>query len=256
MRTPVTTWWVAQGFTLVEMLVVLTMIGILTAIVLPTMVGLFTAGGDAQAYNALAGQLTAARSLAIQQRTHAGVHAQLADTSGRYTKGLVNTCFTAVVWHDPNDTSNPNRFVLAEGFAPQKLPSSMAFGRVDKTFYDQSAGQYTSTVASQPEEFTCLTFEFAPSGQLATRRDVTFPSNDPNHPAFDASQKDTRAYLWDPQVAEAARADPNYAELPNAAVLFDYSEFAALPQDDRPTYLAKYGQLIAINTYTGTPVGR
>ncbi|MCJ7543472.1 MAG: prepilin-type N-terminal cleavage/methylation domain-containing protein [Phycisphaerae bacterium] len=250
----------AESFTLMEMLVVLVVIGILSAIVLPSMVGLFTAGSDAQAYNVLAGQLVAARGLAIQHRTHAGVHAQLADPTGAFTGRIPTACFTAIVWEvlkDPTDPNQGTHFVLAEGFSPQKLPGQMAFGRVEPPFYDPSVESYepNQLTGDARWRFTSLTFVFASNGQLVDGKTVVFPNDDPNHPAFDASQKDTsRAYLWDPNVANDD--DPCCNTSVNAAVMFDWGKFISFTsEDDRKLYLEKYGQIIAVNRYTGTLLG-
>lgn len=234
----------ALAFTMIEMLLVLAVIAILGAIVLPSMVGLFTAGADAQAYNVLAGQLAAARSLAIQQRTYAGVHAQRADPNGQHLKALADTCFTAVVWHDPNDTADPNRFTLAEGFSPQKLPGFMAFGRVDDPFFADPSGPYDPAEIAK-DSFTSLTFVFDSAGQLAVGQTVNFLDDDPSHPAFYSAEKNNRGYLWNPTVAQSVAA----------AVMFDYGKFPALP-DQRPDFLTKSGQIIAVNQYTGTPLER
>jgi Tfp pilus assembly protein FimT len=224
------------------LLVVLFVIGILAAIVLPSTVRLFTAGADAQAYNALAGQLTGARMLAIQQRTFAGVHAQLADVTGLFTKNMPIACFTAVVQQDPNE-----KFILAEGFSPRKMPGSTAFGRVDTNFCNASTGIYEPAVNNSPQQFTSLTFVFAPNGRLADKT-VTFDTD--SNGAFGA--KSNRAYLWDPAVANDSSLCSNSVK---AAVMFDWSKFV-LPATDRPAYLTNYGQIIAVNLYTGTPLGR
>jgi len=229
----------AEAFTLVELLVVLFIIGLMATVVLPSIVGLFTAGSDAQAYNLLVGQLAAARMVAIQNRTYAGVHIQLADANGgTYLKNLTNTCFSAIIWHDPNDSANPNRFILAEGYAPQKMPASMAFGGV-------AGGNYRPD-PNQLNLFTTLTFVFASNGQLEDGKTITFD----NTTAGFANSTTSRAYLWNSSDADNSACNSSV----KAAVLFDYDKF--LKATDKPTYLTNYGQLLAINLYTGTVLGR
>ncbi len=230
------------AFTLTELLVVIFVIGLLAAVVLPSTMSLFTAGADAQAYNALAGQLAAARMLAIQQRTYAGVHAQLADPNGTYTRGLVNTCFTAVVQQDPNGD-----FILAEGFSPHKMPGSIAFGRVDGPFYDKNTGKY---LPNDPNRFACLTFLFAPNGQLEAGKTVIY-ATDANQPVFFDNTRKT--YLWDKSVANHNDCKPSV----KAAVMFNYDKFNKINLfTDKDTFLKQYGQMIVVNLYTGTLLGR
>jgi prepilin-type N-terminal cleavage/methylation domain-containing protein len=229
-----------RAFTLVELLVVLFVIGILAAIVLPSTVGLFTAGADAQAYNALAGQLAAARMLAIQQRTFAGVHAQLADVTGSFTKNMPIVCFTAVVQQDPN-----GNFILAEGFSPRKMPGSTAFGRVVLPFW---IGSNYAPLAGNDERFrfTSLTFMFAPNGQLVNGKAITFDAN----PTGAFGNKSNRTYLWDKDVANHDDCKPSV----KAAVMFNWDKLLKAP--DKPDYLNKYGQIVVLNLYTGTLIGR
>jgi Tfp pilus assembly protein FimT len=228
------------------MLVVLFIIGLMAAVVLPSIVGLFTAGSDAQAYNLLAGQLAAARMVAIQNHTYAGVHVQLVDTGGTYNKKLTNTFFSAIVWDDPNTADS--YFTLAEGFTPQKLPGSMAFGRVVLSFV--LVGTYSPIVDTQKKLFTSLTFVFAPNGQLENGKIITFDGTtagfaDPN----------SRAYLWNPSDANTSLYNVRLSV--KATVLFDYAKFLAAPSPTaKRNYLIKYGQIVVVDLYTGTLMGR
>lgn len=136
----------------------------------------------------------------------------------------------------------------------------MAFGRNDKPFLKDPSdpnSEYDSTEIAGPT-FTSLTFVFAPSGQSKVGESVAFfdrndpncDPNDPNHAVF--SDRASRAYLWDPNVAN----DPNCNTSVNAAVLFSYEKFIAQPTDKRSDYLIRYGQPVAVNRYTGAPLGR
>ena len=88
----------ARAFTLIELIAVIMVMGLVGAIVLPSAMALFAAGAVDQARNVLAGQLAAARALAIQDGTYYGVHVQMADEDAT---GLSNACFSAIISVDP-----------------------------------------------------------------------------------------------------------------------------------------------------------
>ena len=124
------------GFTLVEMLVVITVIVLAMGIALPTVVELVTSGAQEQAYNVLAAQLASARALAIRDATYAGVHVQPADQR-RVADGELpaNTMYASVVRYR-RDYENPkdSYFDIPDGFDPTPLPGQTAFGEISDDF--------------------------------------------------------------------------------------------------------------------------
>jgi len=214
------------GFTLIEMVAAVALVILIAGVALPSIVSLFKAGSDAQAYNLLAGQLTAARALAIAEGTYAGVHVQLADPTVN-TK-LAGTCWSAVViYRDDEDVDK--KFVLAEGFIPQRMPGNMAFGEPTNNPTDL-------------DDFTSLTVVFSPSGAVVTQvagANIDFNDTDP---LFDAT--DPRR-LWDIGIA-------NDEQGISALTMFDYVQLRARSGSAQwEAYLNEAGQLIPINVYTG-----
>ena len=69
----------AEGFTLVELMVVLALIVLISAITLPSVARMFESGADAMTYNQVAAHLEAGRGYALESGKPAGIHVQLAD---------------------------------------------------------------------------------------------------------------------------------------------------------------------------------
>jgi type II secretory pathway pseudopilin PulG len=226
---------------MVEVLVVVSIVVLMMAVAIPSINQLFTSGADAQAYNVIAAQLAAARALAIQKQTYAGVHVQRAAPT--LTK-LSRACFSAVVWDNPAPATPPDpNFTLAPGFFPKRLPGGMVMGQISNTYYDTTNNTYLPTVSS--EDFCNFTIVFTPTGQLAKNYNVTFDSFDSNDPIFDPNSG--KEYLWYP---------PPSSPSINGMVLFDGDKFFPLPAASKQQYLAMNGQVIGVNWYTGAVLGR
>jgi len=231
-----------QAFTLVEMIVVVCMVVLIASVSLPGIVGLFEAGADSQAYNLLSAQLMAARALAMERNTYAGIHIQRADGSNPRAD-LPNTsiCYLAAVMLDPLQPFG-QMFVSAPGFIPRRVPGHMGFGDVSKL---GTSTTYSGTGAldQAPQYgFTRMTIVFAPGGSLATKvngvKAVGIKVGDP------LIALDPNTALWAP---------PNPAtEAPSrAVVMFDLVEFDTRSGADKDAYLNERGQIIPINAYTG-----
>jgi prepilin-type N-terminal cleavage/methylation domain-containing protein len=211
-----------EGFTLVELLVVVTIIALLVGTVAPSLAGLFTSGSDSQAYNLIAAQLAAARAMAIQEHTFAGLHVQLAGAGKN--QGF---CYSVVI--EPNQVTG--NYMPAEGFTPQRVPLPMAFMRLHPPDTGYQAADLTDAGIDAGTTFTIL---FTATGALNTdTKNVTV---------------DPVAGLWPSILPES----PAWA-----IVMVDLDKLRKAPSTtDRKAILDNYGQLLPINHYTGALLGR
>ena len=230
-----------MGFTLIEMIVVIGIIVLVAGISLPSISALMTAGSDAQAHNVLAGQLVAARSVAMQRGTHAGVHVGMAAES----TGLTNACYTAVVWDNPDPAVPGNDFTLAPGYSPQRISGTMAFGEIRSDFIDSEVdgGKYHDLDSLENwTDFTTFTIVFSPRGQVVKQINKLPITFDASSPLFtDTGTDETR--IWDPPLEEDGAT---------AVTLFDYAVLNAISIPlKRAELLDSSGQLLPVNIYTG-----
>jgi len=234
-----------RGFTLLEMMVVIAMIGIAVGLALPSVMGLFNAGADAQAYNLLAAQLTTARAMAIRNHTYGGVHVQLADgkdNSGNLLRpDLAEACFSAIVLYD----RKMQRFQV-QG-QPQRVPGSYAFGQVSGDTV--SSGNQWSGGAGTAATLTTFTVVFAPSGsatKMVEGKPVVFDANDPLFYNSTAYTVAGNTKLWQ-LPHNTAGTDAKYGVL--AVTMFDYTEY--LTSTNKTEYLNDRGQFLPLNAHTG-----
>lgn len=228
-----------SGFTLVELMVVIALISVATALALPSIMHLFNSGADAQAYNLVGAQLTAARAIAIRNHTYAGVHVQLGDardaSNNPIWPKLTGTCFSAIVVRD-----RKSGLFRVQG-QPQKVPGSYAFGKIDSATV--SGSSYSAT---DPVAFCNFTVVFTPGGDLAKRVDngqVQFDSNEPIfHTDPNATNVTGQSKLWElPAAAEGVLA----------LTMFNYTEYILLSGSNRTNYLNSYAQFLPVNAHTG-----
>jgi len=213
------------GFTLVELLVVIAVIAILVAVTLPSMSELFRTGSDSQAHNLIAAQLAAARALAIQEHTTAGVHVQLAD-GANVKAAQADACYAAVVKEISTD-----RFGLADGYAPQRMPGMMSFLELPAPNVN-----YTTTELADGQYMT-FSIVFNSSGGLKGGNNIYF--DDPNFAS---------GMLW-------TNTNSSNAEPPAKGMLMIDME-KLRKATDRAAYVASYGEVLPINHYTGALMGR
>ena len=243
-----------DGFTLVELLLVVSIITLLATAILPSVLALFASGSALGARNLISAQLTAARAVAIRYATHAGVHVQLADGD----PNIERACYSAIVWDDPNDT-NYYLFSLAEGYTPRRIKGSIAMGqpRMNSApltdFVDNVSYEYLNLGDNDANDFTTFTIVFSPTGSVvkyvAGSGKIVFDA------AGDLFTDDVitgRRRLWDAVVAN----DDHGTGIPGepgttALVIFDYGEFRRGTGPQRAELLNRTGRLVATNIYTG-----
>ena len=273
------------GFTLIELIVVVSIIGLLTVIALPTAVALLSSGSDAQAYNLLCGHLALARAIAVENGTFAGVHVQMADPVA--DPNLADTCFIAIVWIDPSSLGDAYpKFTLADRTRPKKIPGGIAFGgwnilhEPNYIWTDSltaSEGYFVedpdgSDITVSVKDFTTFTIIFSPAGSIITKvndRNIVF-DDDPDDPLFGANAVPK---LWDHvltyDMPEEARNNPpqdddeaekNAMSEPGATIvtLFEYAKFMISEgdPDSQNAFLDENAQYLPINLHTGQPFRR
>lgn len=210
-------------------MVTVAIIVLVVSLAVPSIVQMFSAGSDNQAYNVLSAQLTAARALAISSATYAGVHLQMGNTTDTAGK-----CYAAIVWDDP--ATQGHKFTLAKDFAPSQMPGATAFGRAPFVKDDGSPITLTQGTMS---EFTTFTIVFSPTGSVVKSvgaGKIVFDGADPVFGGGAAAAK-----LWD-------KPDDEYGV--TAMVMFNYSETAS--SSDPQHYLDTHANgCIPVNLCTG-----
>ena len=122
-----------SGFTLVEMLVVITIIALMGLMIIPGILGMFTSGSDSQSYAMLTTELAAARTLAIKTSSYVCVHIQQADRSAdpNIPAAIDGKFYMAILVRSPlaSDAAAPNNisyFYQDQVFAIGTLSSGSA----------------------------------------------------------------------------------------------------------------------------------
>ncbi len=228
------------GFTLIEMLIVVSLIVLIATIALPSIVGMFAAGAEARAYNTLAAQVASARALAIKNATYALLHVQIGEGPD-----FEDTCWSAVFEYRYDEDDGRHYFVSLDGYRPRAFAGATAFGEISGTFVidddgDGAADEYTNL--DLDEDFTTFSIVFDPNGEVVTNVDGGRIVFDPDDPLFDE--------LWDVARTEAPPEAGEYGV--TAMTVFDYVEFINISDaDDRADYLDEAGQFLPVNRYTG-----
>ncbi len=276
-----------RGFTLLEMMVVIGLVALLASMALPSVIALFNAGADAQAYNLVSAQFTAARARAVVSSTYAGVHVQLADAlndtadplrppDALLRPELTGVCFSGLIVYD----SEKRWFDLIPGMTPVRIPGSFAFGyaskevtgtnrsgaqcRLDATISKDDASSLfvgdTMGVADNIPKFTTFSVVFNSLGAV-----TRFVNGDPIHfndqiPDPDKTKGQSEIFT-DASATDVARygsrrlwrlANTDYVQDrygATAITMFDIAEYASA--SSRVTYLNENAQLLPLNIYTG-----
>lgn len=270
---------VRGGFTLVELLVVITLLGLVTAIALPTVTSLFNAGADAQAFNLLSAHLTAARANAIVDNNYVGVHVQQASTKNPLLNG--EGFYMGLVERNVQSNHAKGLFRLREDSTPQRLPGEYAFGELSYSYLDD-AGNFEHITQDNLPYFTSVTVIFNPNGKVVRNIPTTDDYNplgrfrtipdqaDSPLPIFQYKgyfeefygfygddTQNFRTQVWDPTIANTIRDGDNDRDgVPGvtAVTMFDYEILKSRleeSEEQAKDYLYENGQLMPVNIHTG-----
>ena len=213
-------WFRKPGFTLVELMVVVAIIVLVTALTLPSMNAILGSGKEAQAVNAVKAALVGARAYAISSGSDAAVLATFNTDNG--------DAVFFILGHSSNDD-----FGLAPEREPVILPKGMGVTTLNEADNDARAF------------FIC----FAPTGELKIRNIKCDPTDSGSGSAFENLGK----YHWGKPNAGGSPDDEEESQ--EALYVLNWSLFAGLSSDsDRQTYLNDNTDQLFINRYTGTVI--
>lgn len=271
-----------SGFTLLEMMVVIALVALMASMALPSVIALFNSGADAQAYNLISAQFTAARARAVVSNTYAGVHMQMADALNGTSDPLRSpddllrpeldgVCFSGLIVYD----SERRWFDLMPGMAPQRIPGNVSFGyaseaisgkdnicRLDATIGDNESSPFTG-VSDNVRKLTTFSVIFNPLGAV-----TRFANGDPIH--FNDQSPDTSRgqseIFTDAATTDVVRfgskrlwrlANTDYVQDrygTTAITMFDIADY--LSASNKVGFLAENAQLLPMNVHTGQLYGR
>jgi prepilin-type N-terminal cleavage/methylation domain-containing protein len=262
------------GFTLLEMMVVIGLVALMASMALPSIVALFNSGADAQAYNLISAQITAARAKAVLSSTYAGVHVQMADALNDAGDGLLRpelkeVCFSGLIVYYPANYFAPNTlacFDLMPGMAPQRIPGNIAFGyaseavtgnnraglacTLEATIGNSASSLFEGAAAENMTKFTTFSVIFNPLGAV-----TRFVNGDPikfndQSPIFnDVATTDVTRFgakrLW--RLVNIGYVQDRYGT--TAITMFDVAEYSSA--SNKVAYLNENAQLLPLNVHTG-----
>jgi type II secretory pathway pseudopilin PulG len=244
------------------MLVVISMIGLIAGITLPSIVRLFGAGAEEQAYNVIAAQLTAARALAIREGTYAGVHIQRADASEELEKEYA--AYSAVMVFDrmgggksSGDLTGSAIFRLADGFEPRRLPGRI--GVVDaeelladsRTHYEEDGTfMFGDLRIRMGHSVFGMTVVFSPDGKAVRRVNAQPVSIDPLSPVVrapgeDDTDKPDAVWVYKHHYSAEDEEGRTTLILVDLAILMEYGN------NPRSDILNERGVFLPVNMHTG-----
>ena len=241
-----------RGFTLVEMIVTITVIVLLAGMTLPVVSKLFSSGAEMQAYNLLAAQIAAARAQAIQQGTYAGVHVQPGDATPDLREA--KDVYSAVIVF--NKTSG--KFDLAPGFELTVIRGHYGFGDIDYLegagSFDDTAGEYGFDNFDEADDFTRATIVFSPEGRLV-RQVIGGKDLDDDPTGLIVLDPTGPAFSGDLPIWTALEDNDDLRGGAASLVQFNYLRYTKFKEANDLGGLSeefnKTGMIMAINQYTG-----
>lgn len=231
---------------MVELVVVLSIIILMVATVLPSVIKLFNAGSDAQAKSLLSAQLGATRGLAVTSGTYAALHVQM-DNAANAKK-----CYLAIFRYenDPNEPATYQTFVLDEGFAPKAAPGGYAFVEVSDATLNTNGDGFDGPISNNNlDDMTSFTIVFDPSGAAVKHlggEKIVFDTTDDIFGNYSSSNKNA---IWKSNLVNGSGGTGE--EGVTTVALFRYTEVEKLSPTGRVTYLDRNTQFLPINVHTG-----
>jgi type II secretory pathway pseudopilin PulG len=248
------------------MMVVIGLVALMASMALPSIIALFNSGADAQAYNLISAQITAARAKAVLSSTYAGVHVQMADALNDAEDGLLRPelkemCFSGLIVYD----SEKKYFDLIPGMAPQRIPGNIAFGYASEAVTPPSAGAagtleatignsasslFEGAAAENMTKFTTFSVIFNPLGavtRFVNGNPIKF--NDQSPIFNDVATTDVARFgskrLW--RLVNIDYVQDRYGT--TAITMFDVAEYSSA--SNKVAYLNENAQLLPLNVHTG-----
>jgi hypothetical protein len=257
------------------MMVVVGLISLMATLALPSIVALYNSGADAQAYNLIAAQLTAARAKAIVSSTYAGIHVQMADLRYEDVYGTTRpeeplfrpelkevsySCL--IVYDDPNKS-----FVRMPNAKPERVPGTIGVGYASEAVTPPEnaviSGTLDATISTDPdkpfgtgavnvEKFTTFSIIFNPLGAVTRFADGEPIHLDPNSPLFlpqaDDKVNHQTTRLW--RLKEVDYVQDRYGA--TAITIFDMAQYQAKETADKKLdFLNENARILPLNVHTG-----
>ena len=237
-------WRRSKGFTLVEMLMALAVIGIVIAVTIPATKAFRTGVDQAGTRSMISAALASARALAAKQGTYAGVRFQQ-DPNGQWDPNDGHLYMIFIVY-DPVVPNRVNRFTAVKGIKPVKLPDALG---VMEDLKSTIAPNVLDTDIDEPSELTnATTFSivFTSAGKLAYQT-VQVYNRDSGDSVFNTQTKvdDGKAMFYRDEDGSSEQSRKSF-------VVFDKKTFSGIDPDTRWNDYLRHLPVVYINPYTGT----
>ena len=223
------------AFTLIELMAVISIIALVSAMVLPTAARLFSASADEQARSVLGAMLSGNRAAAIENSCYTAVHVQM---------GKDGHCWAVAMTGKRQGPMTV--FAAMEGAVPKRMPGGIAFGGLAESFMEDTDGDgtvdgYKALSDTDLENFTNFTVVFAPDGTAVTNVRGVPIGLENNQKLFFALESETAIWAKCPPFKFGVRA----------VTYFPYAQLKVRSADERAAYLNENAQFICLSYLTG-----